>query len=131
MRYKLTDRIAHPRPEDGHLWWALDQINVRYEKFGSIKSNPDLRRNQWRAPAKIWFDSSKWGAVLYKERYYITGKGKNCTQGMNSNSLQVEKDMRAYMRAGGIPFTEVRRTWTSDEMKVFLQNWVTKVKKGE
>lgn len=126
MRYNLKDRIAHPFPEDMHLWQALDKLNVQYEKMAATRPSKDRRQSAWIVPAKVKFDQANWGVVLYKENYYIKGGGKRL--GFSKGSLKIREEMLQYMTDHHIPVLEVGRTWTTQEMEVYIRTWYNKIK---
>jgi len=132
MRYNVKDRITHPFPEDMHLWQALDRLNVPYEKMASTRPSTDRRYSSWPVPAKVRFDQANWGVILYKENYYIRGNGHR--PGFSKSSLKIRSEMLDYLKTQHIPVLEVGRTWTSQEMEVYIKTWYNKTKqelKGE
>ena len=127
MRYNLKDRIARPFPEDSHLWAALDFLRVEYEKMAETRHFQDKRYNGYIVPAKVQLNNKgDWGAIMYKERYYIRA-GK--TYGISNKTRDLLKARDEWIRSQCIPYLKVKRTWTSGEMRLVIENWINKEKR--
>ena len=127
MRNNYTDRIARPYPEDSQLWLALDNIKgIRYEKMAGVRRVNDRRESLWNVPAKVWFDEHNWGAIIYQERYRVRPYGQ---QGMNKNQRRLLTERDEWLHVNRIPVLKIKRRWNTSEMRLLIENWISKTRK--